>query len=56
MSKRAADNLREDMEYTGPVRVRDVQEAQQRIVAVVRKLEESGEIQIARGSEDELIV
>jgi flagellar motor switch protein FliG len=56
MSKRAADNLREDMEYSGPVRVRDVQEAQQKIVAVVRKLEESGEIVIARGSEDEMIV
>jgi flagellar motor switch protein FliG len=56
MSKRAADNLREDMEYSGPVRVRDVQEAQQKIVAAVRKLEESGEIVIARGNEDEMIV
>lgn len=56
MSKRAADMLREDMEFAGPVRVKDVQEAQQRIVNVIRKLEETGEIVIARGGEDEMIV
>ena len=56
MSKRAADMLREDMEFAGPVRVKDVQESQQRIVAVIRKLEETGEIVIARGGEDEMIV
>jgi flagellar motor switch protein FliG len=56
MSKRAADMLKEDMEYMGPVRLRDVEEAQQRIVNIVRKLEESGEIIIARGGGDEMIV
>jgi len=54
--KEAADMLREDMEFAGPVRVKDVQEAQQRIVNVIRKLEETGEIVIARGGEDEMIV
>jgi flagellar motor switch protein FliG len=47
--------LKEDMEFMGPVRVRDVEEAQQRIVNAVRKLEESGEIVIARGGQEELI-
>ncbi len=56
MSKRAAETLREDMEYMGPVRVKDVQDAQQKIVNAIRKLEESGEIVIARGSEDDMIV
>ncbi len=56
MSKRAAENLREDMEYMGPVRVKDVQEAQQKVVNIIRRLEENGEIVIARGSEDEMIV
>ncbi|MDD5092495.1 MAG: flagellar motor switch protein FliG [Candidatus Wallbacteria bacterium] len=55
MSKRAAAMLEEDMEYMGPVRVRDVEEAQQKIVNVIRSLEESGEIIIARGGEEELI-
>lgn len=56
MSKRAAETLREDMEYMGPVRVKDVQEAQQKVVNIIRKLEEDGEIIISRGGEDELIV
>ncbi len=56
MSKRAADMLKEDMEYMGPVRLRDVEDAQQRIVNVIRKLEEAGEIIIARGGGDEIIV
>jgi len=56
MSKRAADMLREEMEYMGPVRLRDVEDAQQRIVNVIRKLEEAGEIVIARGGGDEVIV
>ena len=56
MSKRAADALKEDMEYLGPVRVKDVEEAQQKVVNVVRKLEEDGEIIISRGGEDDLIV
>lgn len=56
MSKRAADMLKEDMEYMGPVRLRDVEDAQQRIVNVIRKLEEAGEIIVARGGGDEIIV
>lgn len=56
MSKRASTLLKEDMEYMGPVRVRDVEEAQQKIVAIIRKLEEQGEIVVARAGEDELVV
>jgi flagellar motor switch protein FliG len=56
MSKRAADMLKEDMEFMGPVRVRMVEEAQQKIVNVVRSLEEAGEIVIARSGEEELVV
>ncbi len=56
MSKRAASMLGEDMEYMGPVRLRDVEEAQQRIVGIIRRLEEEGEIVIARGGEEELVV
>jgi len=56
MSKRAADMLREEIEFMGPVRIRDVEEAQQKIVNVIRRLEESGEIVVARGKGDEIIV
>jgi flagellar motor switch protein FliG len=57
MSERAAQLIKEDMEYMGPVRVSDVENAQQRIVDVVRRLEEAGEIVIAgRGGQDDLIV
>lgn len=56
MSKRMADTFKEEMEFMGPVRLRDVEEAQTRIVAVIRKLEETGEIIIARGGGDDIIV
>ncbi|GAB2721894.1 flagellar motor switch protein FliG [Paenibacillus thermoaerophilus] len=56
MSKRMADNFREEMEYMGPVRLRDVEEAQTRIVATIRRLEETGEVIIARGGGDDIIV
>lgn len=56
MSKRAAEMLKEDIDYLGPVRLRDVEETQQKIVAVIRRLEDTGEIIIARGGEDEVIV
>jgi len=49
MSKRATLGIREDMEYMGPVRLQDVEEAQQRIVSVVRSLEESGTIVLGKG-------
>lgn len=55
MSKRAAEMLREEIEYMGPVRIRDVEEAQQKIVNVIRRLEESGEIIVSRGKGDEII-
>ncbi len=56
MSKRAANLLREDMEFMGPVRLKDVEDAQQKIVNIIRKLEELGEIIVARSGEDELVV
>lgn len=56
MSKRAAEMLREEIEYMGPVRIRDVEEAQQKIVAVIRRLEESGEIIISRGRGEDVLV
>ncbi|MDR1411968.1 MAG: flagellar motor switch protein FliG [Spirochaetaceae bacterium] len=56
MSKRAANMLKEDMEYMGPVRLKDVEEAQQKIVSIIRHLEDRGEIVVARAGEDELVV
>jgi flagellar motor switch protein FliG len=57
MSERAAALIKEDMQYSGPVRVADVEAAQQRIVDIVRRLEDSGEIVIAgRGGESDLLV
>ncbi len=55
MSKRAASLLREDMDFMGPIRLRDVEESQQKIVNIIRKLEESGDITIARAGEEELV-
>lgn len=57
MSSRAAEMISEDMEYMGPVRLRDVEASQSRIVEVIRRLEEAGEIMIlGRGDEDQLVV
>ncbi len=56
MSSRLADMIKEDMEYMGPVRLKDVEEAQQKIVNIIRKLEDSAEIVISRGGGDEIIV
>ena len=59
MSTRARDMIMEEMEYMRPVRLRDVEEAQQKIVGVVRRLEEAGEIIIegrGGGAEDDIIV
>jgi flagellar motor switch protein FliG len=56
MSQRMAETLKEEMEFMGPVRLRDVEEAQTRIVGVIRRFEETGEIVIARGGGDEVIV
>ncbi|MDR2375121.1 MAG: flagellar motor switch protein FliG [Treponema sp.] len=56
MSKRAAGMLKEDMEYMGPLRLKDVEESQQKIVSIIRHLEDTGEIVVARSGEDELVV
>ncbi|MCS7263424.1 MAG: flagellar motor switch protein FliG [Armatimonadetes bacterium] len=55
MSQRAAQILREEMDYMGPVRLRDVTAAQRRVVDIVRKLEEAGEITVPRGGEEVLV-
>ncbi len=56
MSKRLVVMIQEDMEFMGPVRMKDVEEAQQKIVNVIRKLEDTGEIVISRGGGDEIVV
>ena len=56
MSKRLATMIKEDMEFMGPVRMKDVEEAQQKIVGIIRKLEDSAEIVISRGGGDEIVV
>ena len=56
ISKRLQEMIREDMEVMGPVRVRDVEEAQQKIVSVIRQLDETGEIIISRNGEEDIIV
>ena len=56
LSSRLAAMIREDMEFMGPVRMKDVEEAQQKIVGIIRKLEDSAEIVISRGGGDELVV
>lgn len=56
LSKRAAEMLKDDIEFLGPVRLREVEEAQQRIVNEIRRLEEAGEIVTARGGEGDIIV
>lgn len=55
VSKRFAEMLKEDMDFMGPVRLRDVEEAQQKIVNIIRRLEESNEIVYSRGG-DQVIV
>ncbi len=56
MSKRMVETFKEEMDFMGPVRLRDVEDAQQRIVGVIRRLEEAGEIIIARGGGDDIVV
>ena len=55
LSKRAAQTLREDIEFMGPVRLVEAEEAQQKIVALIRKLDETNEIIIARGGENVVV-
>jgi flagellar motor switch protein FliG len=56
MSERAMGMLKEDMDFMGPVRLKVVEETQQKIVAIIRRLEESGEITINRSGEEEVLV
>ncbi len=56
LSKRLAAMIKEDMEFMGPVRMKDVEEAQQKIVNIIRKLEDSAEIVISRGGGDEIVI
>ena len=56
MSGRMAENFKEEMQYMGPVRLKDVEEAQTRIVGIIRRLEEAGEIIVSRGGGDDIIV
>jgi flagellar motor switch protein FliG len=56
MSQRMGETVRSDMEYLHNVRMRDVEEAQQRIVGVIRKLEEDGELVISKGGGDDFLV
>ena len=56
MSGRMAENFKEEMQYMGPVRLKDVEEAQTRIVGIIRRLEEAGEIIVTRGGGDDIIV
>ncbi|AXI31068.1 flagellar motor switch protein FliG [Priestia aryabhattai] len=56
MSSRMVETFKEEMEFMGPVRLKDVEEAQSRIVATIRRLEDAGEIVIARGGGEDIIV
>ena len=56
MSKRAVSFLKDDMEYMGPIRLHDVEEVQQKIVNIIRKLEDEGDIVISRPGENEIVV
>ena len=56
LSKRLAEMIKEDMDFMGPVRMKDVEEAQQKIVSVIRKLEDAAEIVISRGGGDDIVV
>jgi flagellar motor switch protein FliG len=56
LSSRAVETLKESIDYLGPVRMRDVEDAQQRIVAIIRRLEDQGEIVVGRGGGDDIVV
>ena len=56
MSQRAADMLREEMEYLGPVKLSAVEQVQQQIVDVVRRLEDAGEITMEAGEAEEQFI
>src|SRR3712207_152842 len=55
LSERAAENLNEEIELLGPVRTRTVEEAQAKVVGIIRTLEESGVLTLTRGQDDEFV-
>ncbi|MEB3198103.1 MAG: flagellar motor switch protein FliG [Candidatus Sericytochromatia bacterium] len=55
MSERMSGMIQDELGYMGPVRLKDIEEVQQKIVAVIRKLEEAGEIMISRAGQDDLV-
>lgn len=55
LSQRAVETMKEDMQYLGPARLSVVEEAQQKVVAVIRQLDDQGEIYIRRGEQDEIV-
>lgn len=55
LSSRAVENIKEDLEFMGPTRLSSVEEAQQKVVAVIRRLDESGEIYLGRGGQDSVV-
>ncbi|MCF7810684.1 flagellar motor switch protein FliG [bacterium] len=56
MSKRAADIIKEEMEYMGPVRLKEVETVQQHIIDVIRRLEEQGEIYVSAGLDEDTLI
>lgn len=56
MSQRMSETMKEEMTFLGPVRLREVEEAQMNIVSTIRRLEDAGEVVIARGGGDDVIV
>ena len=56
MSTRRAEAIREEIDVMGPVKLKDVENAQTNIVGLIRNLEEKGEISVSRGEGDEMIV
>lgn len=55
MSQRAAEMIEEELDYMGPVRLREVEEVQQHVIDIVRRLEEEGQIVISHGTEDQMV-
>jgi flagellar motor switch protein FliG len=55
LSTRAVENIKEEIEFLGPTRLSNIEEAQQKIVGVIRRLDEAGEIIIQRGGQDEVV-
>ncbi len=55
MSQRAVETMKEDMQFMGPARLSAVEESQQKIVAIIRTLDENGEIYLRRGEQDAVI-